>query len=146
MRCNKCYYRSAGNEGHIYSCKSIDEDVPNGYEGCYAMDRIKEMPKIRFSHDYWKLNKAGRVATLISASPYRIDEHTPERFLEYDTRYGAWDRYELKPGDYVLLLFLGANGVFTTIRPRKGRYGDKLEYYLAHIGEEFEIVIKEEEV
>ena len=53
--------------------------------------------------------------------------------------------YELKPGDYVLLLFVGSKGIFTTIRSRKGRYGDKLEYYSKHINEEFEIVIKEEE-
>ena len=44
----------------------------------------------------------------------------------------------------MLLLFLGANGLFTTIRPRKGRYGDKLEYYSKHINEEFEVVIEEE--
>lgn len=99
--------------------------------------------KIKFSHLYWKLQNQGNTARLIAALPYRIDEYTPQDFLAYDTYYYPDGHYELKPGDYVLLLFLGANGVFTTIRPRKGRYGDKLEYYSAHIGEEFEIVIEE---
>lgn len=104
------------------------------------------MLKIKFSHDYWKLLYQGDEATLIAAIPYRIDDNTPKEFLAYDTYYYPDKHYELKPGDYVLLLFLGANGVFTTIRPRKGRYGDKLEYYSAHIGEAFKIVIKEEDV
>ena len=100
--------------------------------------------KIKFSHHYYKLQNQGDTARLIAVIPYRIDENTPEDFLAYDTYYYPDGHYELKPGDYVLLLFLGANGVFTTIRSRKGRYGDKLEYYSAHIGEEFEIVIGEE--
>ena len=102
------------------------------------------MLKIKFSHHYYKLaHAAGRKATLIAAIPYRIDENTPESFIRNDTAY-ATGYYDLKPGDYVLLLFLGEYGLFTTIRPRKGRYGDKLEYYSKHINEEFEIVIKEE--
>lgn len=102
------------------------------------------MLKIKFSHHYYKLQAQGDRVRLIAAMPYRIDENTPRDFLNYDTWYDFACHYELKPGDYVLLLFLGANGVFTTIRPRKGRYGDKLEYYSKHINEEFEIVIKEE--
>lgn len=100
--------------------------------------------KIKFSHRYYKLENQGGKARLIAAMPYRIDDTTPKDFLAYDTYYYPDGHYELKPGDYVLLLFLGANGVFTTIRPRKGRYGDKLEYYSSKIGEEFEIVVKEE--
>lgn len=103
------------------------------------------MLKIKFSHQYWKLENQGSKARLIAAVPYKIDDSTPKEFLDYDTYYCPDGHYELKPGDYVLLLFLGANGVFTTIRPRKGRYGDKLEYYSDHVGEEFEIVIEEEE-
>ena len=104
------------------------------------------MLKIKFTHQYYKLQSQGDRARLIAAIPYSIDKDTPSDFLAYDTWYYMDGHYKLKPGDYVLLLFLGANGVFTTIRPRKGRYGDKLEYYSAHIGEEFEIVIKEEDV
>lgn len=101
------------------------------------------MLKIKFSHNYEKLREAGQKAILIAAIPYHIDDTTPKEFLRYDTQY-ATGYYQLKPGDYVLLLFLGASGVFTTIRPRKGRYGDKLEYYSKYINEEFEIAIKEE--
>ena len=100
------------------------------------------MLKIKFSHNYEKLREAGRRAILIAAIPYRIDENTPKEFLRYDTQY-ATGYYQLKPGDYVLLLFLGDFGLFTTIRPRKGRYGDKMLYYSAHIGKTFEVVIKE---
>ena len=99
--------------------------------------------KIKFSHHYYKLQVQGDRARLIAVMPYCIDENTPKDFLAYDTRYNMDCYYELKPGDYVLLLFLGANGVFTTIRSRKGGYGDRLEYYSAHIGEVFEIVIEE---
>lgn len=106
--------------------------------------------KIKFSHHYWKLQGKEHVRpVLCHVSPIRIDENTPKELLWYDTLYfdktGSQAYYELKPGDYVLLLFTVAGyGIFTTIRPRKGRYGDKLEYYSKHIGEEFEIVIKEE--
>lgn len=99
--------------------------------------------KIKFSHLYYKLQAQGDKARLIAVMPYCIDENTPKEFLAYDTGYYMDGYYDLKPGDYVLLLFLGAKGVFTTIRSRKGRYGDKLDYYSAHIGEVFEIVIEE---
>ena len=102
------------------------------------------MLKIKFSHQYYKLQNQGRKARLIAAIPYRIDENTPRDFLAYDTWYYMDGHYALRPGDYVLLLFLGANGVFTTIRPRVGKYGDKLEYYSKHIGMIFEIVITQE--
>lgn len=98
--------------------------------------------KIKFSHRYYKLLGQRDRARLIAVMPCCIDENTPKDFLAYDTRYNMDGYYELKPGDYVLLLFLGSNGVFTTIRSRKGRYGDRLEYYSAHIGEVFEIVIE----
>ncbi len=77
------------------------------------------MLKIKFSHQYEKLREAGRRAILIAAIPYRIDDTTPKEFLGYDTRY-ATGYYQLNPGHYVLLLFLGDFGLFTTIRPRKG--------------------------
>lgn len=106
------------------------------------------MLKIKFSHKYCKLEQAGDVATLVYAGPIRIDADTPKALLLYDTSYpGEYGLgfYDLKPGDYVLLLFVSVTGVlFTTIRSRKGRYGDKLEYYSQHVGEVFEIVIKEE--
>lgn len=109
------------------------------------------MLKINFSHNYCKLEQARDVATLVYAGPIRIDADTPEALLLYDTSYPVADGddfgfYSLKHGDYVLLLFISNNGQpFTTIRPRRGRFGDKLEYYSQHIGEEFHIVIKENE-
>lgn len=101
--------------------------------------------KIKFSHQYYKLQDQGEKARLIAVMPYRIDDNTPKDFINYDTFYYPDGNYDLKNGDYVLLLFLGSNGVFTTIRPRKGRYGDKLEYYSKHINEMFDIVLTEEE-
>ena len=107
------------------------------------------MLKIKFSHRYCKLEGQGKIATLVYAGPIRIDESTPKKLLRLDTMYyeegkGTFGYYNLKKGNYVLLIFITIGKMFTTIRPRKGRYGDKLEYYSAHIGEEFEIVIKEE--
>ena len=107
------------------------------------------MNRIRFSHHYIKLQGQGSEAVLLAIIPYRIDGNTPEALLRYDTRYpdmrsGGSSYYELKPGDYVLLLFLGNAGPFTTIRPLNGRYGNKLEYYSTRIGEEFRIVIEED--
>ena len=99
------------------------------------------MNKIKFSHQYYKLQYQGDTARLIAVIPYRIDRNTPEDFIGYDTWFYPDGHYELKQGEYVLLLFLGASGVFTTIRSRKGRYGDKLEYYSGKIGEMFELEI-----
>lgn len=109
------------------------------------------MMKIKFSHYYQKLvGHENHIATLCYAGSIKIDDNTPKQLLWYDTMYTDPKTcehafYELKPGDYVLLLFADSKGIFTTIRSRKGRYGDKLEYYSSHIGEEFEIVIEEEE-
>lgn len=109
------------------------------------------MLKIRFSHHYFKLDGAGKTATLVHAGSMRVDADTPPRLLWYDTGYpvparGEAGFWHLEPGDYVLLLFVSETGrLFTTIRSRRGRYGDKLEYYSQHIGEDFEIVVKEED-
>ena len=49
-----------------------------------------------------------------------------------------------KRGELVQLIFLGNKGIpFCTIRTRKGRYGDKYEYYKPLIGEWFDVVVKE---
>ena len=99
--------------------------------------------KIKFSHNYFKLHNQTK-AQLISVKKIVIDKDTPFELLEYDTTYDG-GRYELKNGDYVMLVFLGNLGIpFTTIHPAKGRYGDKYEYYHPHIGELFDIIITEE--
>lgn len=109
------------------------------------------MLKIRFSHQYFKLApiEPDSNAKLLFVTPIHLGKGSYPDLLDYDTLYweegeGENRHYHLKPGDYVLLLFRAGLRLFTTIRPRKGRYGDKLEYYSAHIGEDFEIVIKEE--
>ena len=100
--------------------------------------------KIKFSHNYYKLHNQTK-AQLISVKKIVIDKDTPSELLEYDTTYDG-GRYELKNGHYVMLVFLGNLGIpFTTIRPANGRYGDKFINYQAHIGELFDIIIKEEE-
>ena len=100
--------------------------------------------KIKFSHNYYKLHNQTK-AQLISVKSIVIDKDTPSELLEYDTTYDG-GRYELKNGDYVMLVFLGNLGIpFTTIRSAKGRYGDKYKYYYPHIGDLFDIIITEEE-
>ena len=79
--------------------------------------------KIKFSHNYFKLHNQTK-AELIDIKRIVIDKDTP-----YDG-----GRYELKKGDYVMLVFLENLGIpFTTIRSAKGRYGDRYEYYHPHI-------------
>ena len=100
--------------------------------------------KIKFSHNYYKLHNQTK-AQLISVKSIVIDKDTPSELLEYDTTYDG-GRYELKNGDYVMLVFLGNLGIpFTTIRSAKGRYGDKYKYYYPHIGDLFDIIIAEED-
>ncbi len=101
--------------------------------------------KIKFSHNYSKL-MSQTSARLMWVFEFTKDESlNQDLFIAYDTLIeDTQEFYELKDGKYVVLLFLGNDGIpFTTIRPRKGRYGDKLEYYSGKIGEKFEIVIKE---
>lgn len=77
--------------------------------------------KIKFSHNYYKLHNQTK-AQLISVKSIVIDKDTPSELLEYDTTYDG-GRYELKNGDYVMLVFLGNLGIpFTTIRSAKGRW------------------------
>ena len=100
--------------------------------------------KIKFSHNYYKLHNQTK-AELIDIKRIEIDKDTPHELLDYDTTYDG-GRYELKNGDYVMLVFLGNLGIpFTTIRSAKGRYGDKYEYYHPYIGDMFDLVVKEEE-
>ena len=100
--------------------------------------------KIKFSHNYFKLHNQTK-AELIDIKRIAIDKDTPPELLDYDTTYDG-GRYELKKGDYVMLVFLGNLGIpFTTIRSAKGRYGDKYEYYYPHIGELFDIIINKED-
>lgn len=106
------------------------------------------MRKIGFSHEYPKLAGQSK-ARLLYVGEFTYDPHDERSraLIEYDTRTCNGGRYDLRRGRYVLLLFLGDKGIpFTTIRSRIGMYGrDKWKYYNEHIGEEFEIVVKEDE-
>lgn len=104
-------------------------------------------PKIKFSHDYtkfpgWMEGKSKLIQLFIVNKANLSDE-----FKMYDTRYEMCglkhEYYQLPEGELIVLLLLTeANELWTTIRrytPRK--YG----YYQSHIGDEFDIIVKEEE-
>ncbi|RPJ57839.1 MAG: hypothetical protein EHM12_08765 [Dehalococcoidia bacterium] len=100
------------------------------------------MQKIKFSHRYFKLPSGIREAILVNAVKVRLED-LPKEFIEYDTAYplegGKTGYYPLpKEGDYILLLFLGLDKLFTTLRPHNN---DKMQYYLALEGETLEVVI-----
>ena len=65
--------------------------------------------KIKFSHNYFKLHNQTK-AELIDIKRIAIDKDTPPELLDYDTTYDG-GRYELKKGDYVMLVFLGNLGI-----------------------------------
>jgi len=104
------------------------------------------MSQIKFSHPYRKLFLNGKLITrakLLSVEQVRIQDLTAE-FLEYDTDAG---KYKLpRSGNYLKLTFLkpstqGETNLFTTLR--SDRPG-KIDYYLARIGELFEVALTEE--
>lgn len=102
------------------------------------------MNKIRFSKEYVKLH-GQRSAELLAVSRVRIPDGVSSELIEYDTVATDGSRYELKPGKYILLVFLGELGIpFTTIRadtpPMKGRGQGKYEYYCSLVNQRFEIV------
>lgn len=91
---------------------------------------------IKFSHDYGKLQVApDRKATLLDVVMVNLQELSDE-FLSYDTD----DVFKLaKTGSYMMLLFKGQCGLFTTLRSAYPLR--KVDYYRAAIGKEFNIVI-----
>lgn len=106
------------------------------------------MRKINFSHNYIKLQDQTS-ATLLAVFPLKLsrNDESHNSLIAYDTAIKDGGNYKLRSGEYVVLLFLGNKGIpFTTIRSHIGMYGlNKEEYYTKHIGEEFEIVIKEKQ-
>jgi len=108
------------------------------------------MRKITFSHKYMKLYCMGewaRMGKLVRAVLVNLED-LPKDFLEYDTEYidekGEVRHYSLPPkGEYLLLLFcVGHTFLFTTLRSRYGKYGDKKEYYDKMVGKIFDVVIE----
>lgn len=102
-------------------------------------------PHIKFSHAYAKLADGNsgfiRKARLIQVLSVTIEELTKD-FLDYDTDFG---KYSLAFDTlYVILLFQKPNGdLFTTVRPKYGRFGNKQEYYTSLTGQVFDIIITE---
>lgn len=73
------------------------------------------MNVIGFSHRYFKL-RGQESGTLISAEEAEVGEDFPEEGLLYDTSWSG-GRYDLKPGRYARLVFLGNLRIpFTTYR------------------------------
>ena len=99
---------------------------------------------IKFSKEYVKLH-GQRSAELLAVQRVSIPHGVSPELLEYDTEATDGSRYELKPGKYILLVFLGELGIpFTTIRPdtpaMKGKPVGKYEYYDRKVAQKFRIV------
>lgn len=112
------------------------------------MERVLlgEKPKIKFSHEYYKL-PTSKCATLIICKEIDLESQT-EHFKNYDTAFGSEPElyeplhYPLpKKGNYLLLAFISDTGAFfTTLRRATPQ---KTKYYESLVGREFEVVIKE---
>ena len=114
---------------------------------------IYVIPKIKFSHEYFKLDGAEK-AILFSIKKVDNLKELPIGFLNYDTKY--WNPKKRKSENYplnmqiphLILFFYAkepdpevAGHVFTTIRrwtPEKERYYNSLIYH------EFDLVMEEE--
>ncbi len=95
------------------------------------------MKKIKFSHDYDKLQGMGHTSTLLQVLKVHYTDLS-EYMLKYDAKiYGSDELYPVPKGDLILLIFQSdKNMIFTTIR----RYTpSKFEYYKNLEGVVFEI-------
>lgn len=103
------------------------------------------MKQIKFSHPYVKLAGIPKLARLLHVQEINLEDLS-EDFLDYDTSYyekGNLKHYSLPArGKFLLLLFksLDSHAIFTTIRNRYGKLGDKKDYYTDSIGHIFEVV------
>lgn len=104
-------------------------------------------PKIKFSHEYYKMPANLNTARLLQVIIVEKSELSKE-FIEYDTAYPLdkrvpWEgngHYELPEGR-MLLLLLQSGWLWTTLRrwtPEKERYYKELT------GQEIEIIRKED--
>lgn len=106
--------------------------------------------KIRFSHEYLKMPTINEMppkrALLLDCIQVEKDRLSKE-FTEYDTAYLDLEQqdiqyYKLPAGRLILLLLKSGDHLWTTIR----RFTEeKWGYYRSNIGQEFEIVIGNEE-
>lgn len=103
------------------------------------------MKRIKFSHPYIKLAGIPKLARLLHVQEINLEDLS-EDLLEYDTAYydkGNLKHYPLPAnGKFLLLLFksLDSHAIFTTIRSRYGKLGDKKKYYTESTGHLFEVV------
>ena len=96
------------------------------------------MKTIKFSHQYKKLAvlRSDMTARLLLVLEVNLEDLKKE-FLEYDTE----GIYKLpKKGKYLLLIFQGHTGLFTTLR--RNYPSLKRLYYEKAIGETFKVEIK----
>lgn len=113
--------------------------------------QIANRPVIRFSHNYPKLHNQ-KSAYLLAVEPITIDDSTPEELLAYDTTTEDGNRFPLKHGQYIQLIFIGSDYriPFCTIRARdhwfNGQKSDKFAYYRSKIGQIFNIDIRKADV
>lgn len=78
-----------------------------------------------------------RVSVLLEVINVNLEDLS-KYFLDYDTDGGA---YSLpKNGEYLLLIFQGKSGIFTTIRRRTPQ---KEQYYRSLIGAIFDVEVPE---
>lgn len=94
---------------------------------------------IRFSHWYDKLrvvSKENPQARLLQVLVVNMSDLHPV-FLDYDTQNHLFE-FKSK-GEHLLLIFEGATGLFTTIRPAWPM--QKREYYMSNVGRLFNIVL-----
>lgn len=100
------------------------------------------MEKIKFSKEYKKLH-GQKFAKLLAVYPQTVNA-TWKELLDYDTIAVDGSRYELKNGNYLLLVFIGDKHIpFTTIRsdkPAMNGMKSKWDYYNERIGKDFAIV------
>lgn len=93
---------------------------------------------IKFSHSYKKLRACGsseyvKLLGVVGVDLAKLDKP----FLDYDTDNG---KYKLpKSGVYMMLIFKGQHGIFTTLRSPYPRY--KVKHYKGKVGEDFKVII-----
>lgn len=102
------------------------------------------MNQIKFSHFYSKffsLVKNGSEVMLLQVLKVKYMDLSDE-FKVYDTSIWSGGFYELPRTDLLILFFRHDLGIFTTIRRSTS---DKERYYQSKVGQQFKVVIDEEE-
>ena len=95
------------------------------------------MKNIKFSKEYCKL-WGQTTAKLLAVKEVKINKSTSQELIEYDTKAVDGSYYELKSGNYLLLIFLGNLDIpFSTIRSAYPQH--KVDYYKNSINEMFNI-------